>query len=209
MPKLPVAMPMVEQPTDNSVSEPSLANKIADRLFGLNGVERYQLWPERLVRSAISAPHDVLNNPNPTVSTELIPQAMDVAALSGTGGLGGVGEGAGAALGSTPFLRPALKYQGKIYKAPVLKNGEEFGEHLDALPDNLKGEFLKQAMSGEDISNFDFSYLNHKGQFITREDALKYAIDNGFLQPDDAKYGALTTTMMKFKTPQALSKMEQ
>lgn len=205
MAKLPVQLPtndqtpMVEtpvEPMDNSQvsSDPTLGNRIYDRLLGMNGVDRYQLWPERMLRAGITAPHDVLNSKVPLTSEDLIKPALDMAALAGTGGVGGVGEEAGMALGSSPFLRPALKYEGKIYKAPVMKSGE-FGQHLDAIPSNLRDEFTRQAMSGEDISNFNFGFMNHKSQFLNREDALKYAIDNGLLDPHAARYGALTSTM--------------
>lgn len=100
------------------------------------------------------------------------------------------GAGGKNVLGAGPSLRPALKYMDKIYKA---KPGEQ---HLDALPENLRDTFQKQALSGEDISNFNFGFMNHKGQFLTREDALKYAIDNGILDPHDAKFGTLVTTML-------------
>jgi len=165
-------------------------NKLVDRLTtDQPGQPRVQLWPERMLRDALAAPHDVYNSKVPLTSEDLIKPAMDMAAVAGTGGLGGVGEGAEAALGAGPFLRPALKYQGKIYKAPVN------GQHLDAIPPNLRDEFTRQAMSGEDISNFNFGFLNHKGHFLDRGDALKYAIDNGLLDPHSARYGALTSTM--------------
>lgn len=55
---LPVQPPdisyMTGVPEDNSLNQ--LA---ADRLLGVNGQERYQTWPERLVRSALTAAHDV------------------------------------------------------------------------------------------------------------------------------------------------------
>lgn len=187
----------------------STVNSIVDKLLGTNGQERYQLWPERLIRDAISAPHDIAQqNPYPEGSEQfysfedsrqkaMLPAAMNMAALAGTGGLGGVGEGAASSLGSAPFLRPALKYEGKIYKAPV------GGEHMDAIPKELQGEFTKQAMSGEDISNFNFGFMNHKGQFLDREKALKYAIDEGLLSPHDSKYGALTSTLMADSSKEA------
>ena len=165
------------------------ADKVANRLLGLNGQERYQTWPEKLVRDALNAPHAV-SQPNlyPEGSEEnswfedqrnkaMVPAAMSMAAVAGTGGIAGVGEDAGAVLGSAPFLRPALKYQGKIYKAPMRPDAQ----HLDAIPDSLYPEFQKQAMSGEDISNFNFGFMNHKGQFLNREDALDYAIKEGLL----------------------------
>ena len=104
-----------------NIDSDSLADDIS-KLTGAYGKERYQLWPERLVRDALSVPTDVMSGKIPMTdaeghtSTEGIKAALDMSALAGTGGLGGAEEGA---LGSGPFLRPALKYQGKIYKAPV------------------------------------------------------------------------------------------
>lgn len=176
-------------------------NSIVDKLLGTNGQQRYMLWPEKLVRDALSAPHDIMQqNPYPEGSEQyvafensrqdaMLPAALNMSALAGTGGLAGAEEG--ASLGSAPFLRPALKYQGKIYKAPI------GAEHMDAIPESLRPEFTRQAMSGEDISNFNFGFMNHKGQFLNREDALKYAIDNGLLDPHSARYGALTSTLME------------
>lgn len=194
LPIAPVADPdaaaMANVPTDSNANVPNVATRVINKLLGTGGEERYKTWPEKLLRDALSAPHDVLNSPVPSTSGDLIKPALDMSALAGTGGLGGVGEGGAAALGSSPFLRPALKYEGKIYKAPV------GGEHMDAIPETLRPEFTKQAMSGEDISNFNFGFMNHKGQFLDREKALKYAIDEGLLSPHDAKYGALTSTLM-------------
>jgi hypothetical protein len=68
-------------------------------------------------------------------------------------------------------------------------------QHLDAIPDSLYPEFQKQAMSGEDISNFNFGFMNHKGQFLNREDALDYAIKEGLVDKSAGQYGALTSTM--------------
>lgn len=87
-------------------------------------------------------------------------------------------------------LHPALEYEGKIYKAPLK------GQHLDALPKHLFDEFHQKAMSGEDISKFNFGFINDKGDFLNREDALKYAIDQGLLHQDNARYGMLTSTML-------------
>src|SRR5216684_1011046 len=121
---LPIAQPRIDvyrgnAPETNNNNESSIAQKISDTFLGTHGHERYQLWPERLVRSALSAPHDVYNSETPLTSQDLIAPALDMSALAGTGGLAGVGESAGAAtLGAGPFLRPALKYEGKIYKAP-------------------------------------------------------------------------------------------
>lgn len=167
-----------------------------NKLFGANGEERYQLWPEKMVRSAVTLPGQVVSGEVPVVdpttgrtSQELIERTQDLAGMAG-GGSFALGKGAEASLGSAPFLRPALKYKEKIYKAP------EGGQHLDALPKELQSIFEQQVMSGEDISNFNFGFINHKGQFLNREKALDYAIKEGLLDPQNAQYGALTSTLM-------------
>lgn len=100
--------------------------------------------------------------------------------------------GRGDMSASMPMLRPALKYEGKIYKAPMTPDAG----HIDAIPQSLYPTFQKQAMSGEDISNFNFGFINHKGQFISREAALQYAIEHGMVDPSAAQQGALTSTLL-------------
>jgi hypothetical protein len=87
-------------------------------------------------------------------------------------------------------LLPALKYREQLYTAPP------HGQHLDALPKHLADDFHRKAMSGGDISKFNFGFINDKGEFLSREDAFKYAIDEGLLHPDRANCGALTSTML-------------
>lgn len=188
---LPVEQPSVpvQMPTQTS----SVVDQIINKLFR-DDEKRYQLWPEKIVRDALDAPNAAMTGRMPMyqvvdgelrTSLEAIKGALDMSALAGTGGLGG----ADASLGSTPFLRPALKYGEKIYK------GKPGQQHLDVLPQELVPEFQKLAMSGEDISKYNFGFMNHKGQFLDREAALKYAIDEGLMSPHDAKFGALTSTM--------------
>lgn len=188
---LPVEQPSVpvQMPTQTS----SVVDQVINKLFR-DDEKRYQLWPEKIVRDALDAPNAAMTGRMPMyqvvdgelrTSPEVIKAGLDMSALAGTGGLGG----ADASLGSTPFLRPALKYGEKIYK------GKPGQQHLDVLPQELVPEFQKLAMSGEDISKYNFGFMNHKGQFLDREAALKYAIDEGLMSPHDAKFGALTSTM--------------
>ena len=197
------------------VSQPSAvfgtAKLMANKLFGMEGQERYQTWPEKMVRSGFNLPSDVLSGKENYIAglrredvtdipgkaqpnDAVIERAQDTSGLMGTGGLVGPG---GVALGSGPMLRPALKYKEKIYKA---KEGQQ---HLDALPENLRDEFQQMALSGEDISHYNFGFMDHKGRFLQREDALKYAIDNGMIDPQDAKFGTLTSTMFADSKPAA------
>ena len=125
-------------------------------------------------------------------SEEMVERAQDMSALAGPGALGASeGELTSATLGATPMLRPAVKYNGRIYKAPV------GGQHLDAIPASIYPEFQRRAMSGEDISNFNFGFMNHEGQFMNREQAMDYAVREGLIDPRDARQGVLTTTNLE------------
>ena len=64
------------------------------KLLGVGGEERYQLWPERALRSGLSAPLDALtgrmqvNDPETGMPTdEAIRRSQDVASVGGPGGL--------------------------------------------------------------------------------------------------------------------------
>ena len=170
----------------------------ADNLIGRNNQERYQLWPEKMIRSGFTLPHDVMtgeisiNKVDPDtgdvyINPDIIGRILDMAGLAGTGGLAGTTDGT---LGSTPFLRPALKYKDKLYK------GKEGQQHMDVIPENLYPDFQKKALSGEDINDYNFGFHNDKGQFLTREKALEYGIDTGLIDPQAGKFGALTSTLL-------------
>jgi len=172
-------------------------------LFGLGEGERYQLWPEKVAREALTSAGDIAKpNPYPEGSEQyyeyegkrqegMVPAAMAISALAGSGGLGGTGAKAGeVALGATPFLRPALKHKEKLYK------GKPGQEHQDIIPKELYEDFRQKAMSGEDLAEYNFGFINDKGHFLDREKALKYGIDTGLIDPHSGKFGALTTTLM-------------
>jgi hypothetical protein len=189
-----------------------VAQRIKDRLLGTNGVERYQTWPEKMIRSGATLAGDVMSGKEPTqvidpitgdvtLSPKMIGRTLDMAGMAGTGGLAGTGDAAltsqmlkpssDVVLGAGPFLRPALKFNERIYKAPPN------GQHLDALPPAMYDEFQKAAMNGDDISKYNFGFMNHKGQFLSREAALDYALKEGLLNPNSeaARAGTLTSTM--------------
>ena len=175
----------------------SLVNSVLNKLFR-DDDKRYQLWPEKVVREGITAAGDVLSGKTPQwqvdpvtgdvhTSPQMIEGAQAMSALAGTGGLGGVTD---ATLGATPFLRPALKYKERLYK------GKEGQAHQDVIPDALYPEFQKMAMSGDDISHYNFGFHNDKGQFLSREAALEYGINTGIIDPAAGKFGALTSTLL-------------
>lgn len=197
-------------------------NKLLKKLFGLGGEERYQLWPEKVLREGLAGAGEVMDKgtnlglrredvtdiPPPQMPTidstrlgkllgiapvaaspqdDIIEKAQAISALAGSGGLAGTTD---ATLGSAPFLRPALKYKDRLYK------GKEGQQHMDVIPKELYPEFEKMAMSGEDISHYNFGFVNDKGQFLTREKALEYGINTGLIDPHAGKFGALTSTLM-------------
>lgn len=172
-------------------------------LLGLGEEERYQLWPEKVVREALTSAGDIAKpNPYPEGSEQwqfyeskrqegMVPAAMAISSLAGSGGLAGTGAKAGeVALGATPFLRPALKHKDKLYK------GKPGQEHQDIIPKELYEDFRQKAMSGEDLAEYNFGFINDKGHFLDREKALKYGIDTGLIDPHSGRFGALTTTLM-------------
>lgn len=170
---------------------------VIKKLFGLGGEERYQLWPEKIVREGLSAAGDVLAGKVPTwsvdpetgeltTSSNLVEKANAISALAGTGGLMGTTD---ATLGATPFLRPALKHKEKLYK------GKPGQEHQDIIPKELYDDFTRKAMAGEDLAEYNFGFMNDKGHFLTREKALEYGIANGIIDPHAGKFGTLTSTM--------------
>jgi hypothetical protein len=72
------------------VSTMSTRMPMVDKLFGLNGQERYQTWPEKMVREAVTAPGDVLASPTPMTSEQMIAPAQAIAGMAGGGSLPGV-----------------------------------------------------------------------------------------------------------------------
>ncbi len=194
-------LPVSFSPDPKLVTSTPISNnvdKILNSIFRPDE-KRLQLWPEKLIRSGTTAAGNVMSGKIPQwaidkitgevhTSPQMIEAAQEMSALAGTGGLaGGTTE---ATLGATPFLRPALKHKDRLYK------GKPGQEHQDIIPDSLYQDFQKKAMSGEDLAEYNFGFLNDKGHFLTREKALEYGIANGLIDPHVGKYGALTTTLL-------------
>lgn len=230
MPEIPpIPDGIFKKLTDEKSFSPG--TKVGNRLFGTGGEERFQTWPERMLRSGAALPGDVLSGEQQMLPPGLrredytdkpAPDGMTVTAqpndpayeraqdLAGMAGGAGLTTGAteAATLGSTAFLRPALKHGEKLYKGKV---GQE---HADLIPDHLYPEFQKRAMSGEDISEYNFGFMNHKGQFLDRQKALDYARDNNLLNPKyaDKLKGELPSDMLlsdSGKPGAALSALEK
>lgn len=141
---------------------------IINKLIGANGEERYQLWPEKMVKDALTAiPTISQPNPYPEGSEEnywyedqrqkaMIPAALNMSALAGTGGLAGTGKG-GVALGAGPtypLAKPSDRWTNTLgqndhliknmspdeflAKARKLKIDDESRENIDALKKHIE-----------------------------------------------------------------------
>jgi hypothetical protein len=170
-------------------------DKILNSLFRPDD-KRLQLWPERVLREGLTAAGKVSSGEVPQwaidpatgdvhTSPQMVEKAQELSALAGSGGL----ASGGGSLNATPSLRPALRHKDRLYK------GKPGQEHQDIIPDALYNDFQKKAMSGQDLAEYNFGFVNDKGHFLSREDALKYGIDNGLIDPHAGKFGTLTSTM--------------
>lgn len=88
-------------------------NRLINKITGAGGEERFQFWPERMLRSGFSLPHDVMTGQEPIIdpatgrtSERVIERAQDTAGLAG---------------GSTLFERPGVATlgSGAMRKGPT------------------------------------------------------------------------------------------
>jgi len=180
-------------PLESTPSNPTGPQTILQKLFGVNG-PRYQLWPERLVRSGTTLAGDVMSGQTPIIdpvtghtSEEVIQRAQDMAALAGGAGMPAAEEGALGMTGGK--LTPAVKYEGKIYKGPdhetIIDRLGLSDEEANALPWGSAG------------------FVNHKGHYLTREKAVEYALDHDLVEPEYqeiARRGGLAAEMLRSDT---------
>lgn len=94
------------------------------KLFGLNGEKRYQTWPERALRSGLSAPLDALtgkmqvNDPETGMPTdEAIRRSQDVASVGGPGGLMNLREEGVLGSHGGNLMQPTPKVAAPFYSA--------------------------------------------------------------------------------------------
>ena len=125
----------LKQGTDSVTGRPDLkfvpvddpwANtpKPIKRLLGVGGEERYQLWPERALRSGLSAPLDALtgkmqvNDPETGMPTdEAIRRSQDVASVGGPGGLMNLEEKGVLGSHGGNLVQPTPKVAAPFYSA--------------------------------------------------------------------------------------------
>lgn len=119
-----------------------LTRNVVDKLTGMDGGERYQTWPERMVRGALDAaalPGDVMSGKQPmwqtdpdtgetNISTQAIERATDLAGLMVTGPAPVAAKMADGTLGSFMGVKSATIDKTALYKA---QNLEMDGIHPD------------------------------------------------------------------------------
>jgi hypothetical protein len=105
------------------LNEQGTGSRAVDRLLGVGGQERYQLWPEKMIRSGVSLPGDVLSGQEPIIdpttgrtSERVIERAQDTAGLAG---------------GSTLFERPGVATLGSGATRPNMRKYMEVNKALD------------------------------------------------------------------------------
>src|SRR6202789_1867807 len=79
-------------------ADSATGDRMVNRLLGTGGEQRYQTWPERMIRSGTTLPHDVMTGKEPmevvdpdtgetTLSPQMIARTGDMAGLMGGSGL--------------------------------------------------------------------------------------------------------------------------
>lgn len=98
----------------------SEGTRAGNALFGTGEGERFQTWPERMLRSGFSLPGDVATGKVPVTDPEtgrtaetVIERAMDTGGLMGGGALT-VQKPGSATLGSGPIKPPKVLYRGVV-----------------------------------------------------------------------------------------------
>jgi hypothetical protein len=157
---------------------------VLQRLTGTKfGEERSQLWPERMIRSAVSLPGDVASGAEPIIdpntgrtSERVIERAQDTAGLMSGGAFGATKPGM-ATLGSgpvrtvLPIERESLNYLAAIKdpktgKVHVGERGDGHAALVEDLPSHLYDHILENGISG---------FVDGNGKFIDYLTALERA----------------------------------
>src|SRR5882762_1404946 len=151
---LPVDQPQFDamgnpMPT-NATPDYSGINPIVGKLFGIGGNERFQTWPERMIRSGLALPADVYSGREPIIddsghtSQPVIERAMDTAGLAGLSSIPLAPKGALGAVGGKFYSTLEDTIAGsKVQKATP----EQWTSYLKNQP-GVKPEELEFSLQG-------------------------------------------------------------
>lgn len=192
---VPPVVPEAEQPG-------LVNNRVVNRLFGLNGEERYQTWPEKMLRSGLSLPHDVMTGEQPIVDPEtghtsarVIERAQDTAGLAMGGAIGGTGARAGeAVLGSGPVRQAAAaETKGPIWHSAVenaleqSSTGAAHGAQWLGTLRNARG-VKPEEMEWLGLNDY-LAQAQVEGRKVTRQELQDYVRDHSLELRDVEKWG--------------------
>lgn len=178
---------------------------VIDKLMGLGGQERFQTWPEQMVRSGTTLPGDAYAGvtapeqiqptepgfwseedefrqqvANKAAAENVIHRAQDTAGLMGGASMPNAEAGAVGVAGG----RPPIKNQGWL--RPAIKFE---GEVYTTPPGTTHGDTLNSLMSKKRFKDEPYEgffddidagsgFVTPDGKFLNREDALSYAKKN-------------------------------
>ncbi len=175
----------------------SPGTKIGNRMFGTGGEERYQMWPEKMVRSAVTAPGNALASVTPVTSEQMIAPAQDIAGMA-TGSMLFGKPGAGT-LGSGP-MKPGAKPV-PTEAAPIFYSALEHvvtNAAQDAMPASQWLGFLKNqpGVKAEELAWTGLpEWLGAQKGKVSKEDVKAYLDEHKVEIKDVTKTGKDVDTL--------------
>lgn len=167
-----------------------------DKLFGLGNTERFQTWPERMVRSAVTLPKQVISGEVQTqtldpasgeirTSPEMIERTQDLANLAMGGGVPFAAKGAVGATGGK-LVQPAIKETGPLWHSAV-ENAVVNSKQQSASPEQWLGMINNHpGVKQEELNWLGVpEYLASQKGPVTKKDLQSY-IDNHKVEVKDA-----------------------
>lgn len=174
-----------------------IAGKYANRNLGWREKdpteERYQFWPEKMIRSGVTASRDAWTGDLPMIDPETghtsmaaIERAQDLTGMIAGGSMPAMARMGSSVLGAaggkmvqpetSRYLIPAVKHEGKVYK------GEIGNSHPELVERHVGKDATYDIMDADaGVGPTQFGYMNHKGQFLSREKAGRYAYNNNLI----------------------------
>lgn len=167
---LPTQLPELEDNRLFKDFQVTPGTKIGNILTGNNGEERYQTWPERMVRSGLALPADVYEGReaiiDPTTghtAQPVIERTQDLAGLAGMSSIPLAEKGALGAIG------------GKFYS--TLENTIQGSKVQKATPEQWTSYLKNQP--GVKPEELEFSLQGLGDKVLTKEQLAQHVADNG------------------------------
>jgi hypothetical protein len=191
-----LALPTIPELPDNRLIDDfqvSAGSKIGNKLFGTGGEERYQTWPERMVRSGSTIAGDVYSGAVPITddsghtSQPVIERVQDMAGLAGMSSIPLAEKGALGAIG------------GKFYS--TLENTIAGSKVQKATPEQWTSYLKNQP--GVKPEELEFSLTGLGDKPLTKEQLAQHVADNGikFNENLNPTYQGKTNSYSQWQLP--------